>query len=107
MNFEGIVEGTILIKRGKDGFGYDPVFLPDGKDKSFAEMPLEEKNKISHRARAIRKAYRSFNAFLHGLGEEFLRLMPAFSACCGTMLASENPGTVLTSRKNNSSPSRI
>ncbi len=38
-----------------DGFGYDPVFLPDGYDLSFAEMPLEEKNRISHRARAIRK----------------------------------------------------
>lgn len=56
MIFEGVVEGTILqAPRGTDGFGYDPVFMPDGKDKSFAEMSLEDKNKISHRARAIEK----------------------------------------------------
>jgi XTP/dITP diphosphohydrolase len=56
IQFEGTVEGFILHeKRGKEGFGYDPVFLPEGYDLSFAEMPLEEKNKISHRARAIRK----------------------------------------------------
>ena len=40
---------------GMDGFGYDPVFLPDNYIVTFAEMPLEEKNKISHRARAFRK----------------------------------------------------
>jgi XTP/dITP diphosphohydrolase len=56
IQFEGTVEGVILSeKRGKEGFGYDPVFLPDGYELSFAEMPLEEKNKISHRARATRK----------------------------------------------------
>lgn len=56
VQFEGTVEGVILYeKRGKEGFGYDPVFLPDGYQLSFAEMPLEEKNKISHRARATRK----------------------------------------------------
>lgn len=56
VQFEGTVEGAILHeKRGKDGFGYDPVFLPDGFNLSFAEMSLEEKNKISHRARAIQK----------------------------------------------------
>jgi XTP/dITP diphosphohydrolase len=54
--FEGIVEGVILYeKRGNDGFGYDPVFLPDGFNLSFSEMPLEEKNMISHRARATQK----------------------------------------------------
>jgi XTP/dITP diphosphohydrolase len=52
--FEGIVKGKILYeKHGKKGFGYDPVFLPDGFDKSFAEMNLEEKNLISHRAKAV------------------------------------------------------
>lgn len=54
--FEGVVEGTILSrKKGKGGFGYDPVFLPDGYEKTFAEMSLEEKNKISHRSRAVLK----------------------------------------------------
>jgi XTP/dITP diphosphohydrolase len=54
--FEGIVEGEISInKRGDKGFGYDPVFLPAGSDKTFAEMTEAEKNKISHRARALDK----------------------------------------------------
>ncbi|MDX9697226.1 MAG: non-canonical purine NTP diphosphatase [Bacteroidales bacterium] len=54
--FEGIVEGTILTERhGDSGFGYDPIFLPDGYNLSFAEMNLNDKNKISHRARAINK----------------------------------------------------
>lgn len=54
--FEGIVEGEILHeKRGTAGFGYDPIFRPLGFDKTFAEMDLAEKNKISHRGRAIQK----------------------------------------------------
>jgi XTP/dITP diphosphohydrolase len=54
--FEGIVKGVILHSRkGEKGFGYDPVFMPDGYSKSFAEMPIEEKNKISHRALAFNK----------------------------------------------------
>lgn len=54
--FEGIVEGTILKeKRGKEGFGYDPVFVPAGHSKTFAEMGPHEKNEISHRARAVQK----------------------------------------------------
>jgi XTP/dITP diphosphohydrolase len=54
--FEGIVEGTILAsQQGEGGFGYDPIFLPSGSDRSFAEMNLDEKNQTSHRARAIRK----------------------------------------------------
>ncbi|MDP3432852.1 MAG: non-canonical purine NTP diphosphatase [Bacteroidota bacterium] len=54
--FEGIVDGQILEeKRGETGFGYDPIFKPDESDRSFAEMPMDEKNKISHRGRAIQK----------------------------------------------------
>lgn len=56
IQFEGIVEGKILEKkRGKTGFGYDPIFKPDESQLSFAEMQMEEKNKISHRGRAVRK----------------------------------------------------
>lgn len=54
--FEGIVNGEIIhARKGIEGFGYDPVFLPDGYELTFAEMPLSEKNKISHRARAVNK----------------------------------------------------
>lgn len=54
--FEGIVEGTILReKRGAEGFGYDPIFQPQGYTHTFAEMPLAEKNQVSHRARAVEK----------------------------------------------------
>ncbi len=53
--FEGIVEGSIVdLPRGSRGFGYDPIFLPNGFDKTFGELPIELKNRISHRARAIR-----------------------------------------------------
>ena len=54
--FEGIVEGEITRKkRGGSGFGYDPVFLPNGYEQTFAEMDLSDKNEISHRARAVQK----------------------------------------------------
>ncbi len=54
--FEGIVTGTIINeKRGNGGFGYDPVFIPEGKNLTFAEMEPDEKNRISHRARAFEK----------------------------------------------------
>ena len=54
--FEGIVNGEIADKKtGKDGFGYDPIFLPEKRNISFAEMGSIEKNKISHRGRAVRK----------------------------------------------------
>lgn len=52
--FEGVVNGTILFERkGQGGFGYDPIFKPDESVLSFAEMALDEKNKISHRGRAF------------------------------------------------------
>lgn len=54
--FEGVVNGTIIAEaRGADGFGYDPVFLPEGRELTFAEMDLAQKNEISHRARAVQK----------------------------------------------------
>ena len=54
--FEGTVEGEIIReRRGTGGFGYDPVFLAAGYDRTFAEIPLSEKNKISHRAKAMRQ----------------------------------------------------
>jgi XTP/dITP diphosphohydrolase len=54
--FEGISEGVIITqRRGREGFGYDPVFVPSGSNLTYAEMPLDEKNKISHRARAFNK----------------------------------------------------
>jgi len=56
IQFEGAVDGVILEeKRGTIGFGYDPIFLPDESNHSFAEMQMDEKNKISHRGRAVQK----------------------------------------------------
>lgn len=54
--FEGIVNGRILQNKiGEKGFGYDPIFVPDGYDKTFAELSIEEKNLVSHRAIAVNK----------------------------------------------------
>ncbi len=54
--FEGIVNGTIIDnERGTEGFGYDPIFVPEGESLTFAEMSLEKKNSLSHRARATEK----------------------------------------------------
>ena len=56
IRFEGIVKGQITRqKSGKEGFGYDPIFQPDGYDQTFAELGMEIKNHISHRARAVKK----------------------------------------------------
>ncbi|HOO99146.1 MAG TPA: RdgB/HAM1 family non-canonical purine NTP pyrophosphatase [Bacteroidales bacterium] len=62
--FEGTVEGSIISeKRGSEGFGYDPVFVPEGQARTFAEMPLSEKNLISHRARAFEQLITFLNNF--------------------------------------------
>jgi len=54
--FEGIVKGQITQhKTGNDGFGYDPIFQPEGYEETFAQMNMQEKNKISHRALAVQK----------------------------------------------------
>lgn len=54
--FEGVAEGEITIRKsGAEGFGYDPIFKPIGYEITFAEMPLAEKNKLSHRAKAFEK----------------------------------------------------
>ena len=54
--FEGIINGTINDSpKGKNGFGYDPVFIPEGLTKTFAELSAEEKNSLSHRAAAVKK----------------------------------------------------
>ena len=64
--FEGVVEGRIIDREeGHEGFGYDPLFIPDGYDKTFAQMSTEEKNEVSHRARAVRK----LAAYLHSAGK--------------------------------------
>jgi len=65
--FEGIVNGQIIReKRGTEGFGYDPLFQPDGYDLTFAQLGMGIKNKISHRARAVEQ----LRAFLHNLTDQ-------------------------------------
>ena len=60
--FEGICNGSIFSeKKGEHGFGYDPVFVPEGSNKTFAEMNMAEKNIFSHRKKAMNKLV----AFLH------------------------------------------
>ncbi|MFA4851436.1 MAG: non-canonical purine NTP diphosphatase [Bacteroidales bacterium] len=61
--FEGRIDGLILSeKHGHEGFGYDPVFLPDGFDQTFAEMPPDLKNRISHRGLAVQKLVHYFES---------------------------------------------
>jgi XTP/dITP diphosphohydrolase len=60
--FEGIVNGSIIKeRRGGKGFGYDPIFVPDGYEETFAELGEEVKNTISHRARAVKKLTQFLN----------------------------------------------
>lgn len=62
VQFEGIVDGEITVERsGADGFGYDPIFKPLGYQQTFAEMNMNEKNKISHRAHAVQKLVEYLN----------------------------------------------
>ena len=62
--FEGICTGHIIeAEKGENGFGYDPVFVPDGADKTFAEMSMEEKNLYSHRKKATEKFVQFLNTF--------------------------------------------
>jgi XTP/dITP diphosphohydrolase len=58
--FRGEIDGRIVMPRGKSGFGWDVIFIPEGCTKTFGEMASEEKNKISHR----KKAFEKFREFL-------------------------------------------
>lgn len=63
--FEGTVKGTILRSpRGENGFGYDPVFVPEGYDKTFAEMAPSYKNRISHRGLALRQLKKALKKYI-------------------------------------------
>ncbi len=65
--FTGVVKGRISeIPRGKHGFGFDPIFIPNGFSKTFAEMTLKEKNTVSHRSRAAKKMLNFLQNFLRG-----------------------------------------
>lgn len=67
--FAGTVEGVIVDPaRGRNGFGYDPIFVPDGFDQTFAELPAKIKNSISHRGRAIARLRETFR--VSGLGKQ-------------------------------------
>ena len=60
-SFEGKIDGKLDFSiKGSNGFGYDPIFIPNGYNKTFAEMSIEEKNKISHRAKALEKFIKWF-----------------------------------------------
>ena len=70
--FEGEIKGTIIDSpRGSNGFGYDPIFQPDGYDCTFAELSREEKNRISHRANAYAKALEFVENEMSILDDEF------------------------------------
>lgn len=70
--FEGEIKGVIVdAPRGENGFGYDPVFMPDGYDRTFAELSSEEKNRISHRFAAFRKAMEFVEEEMSVLNDDF------------------------------------
>ncbi|MBD8491126.1 non-canonical purine NTP diphosphatase [Echinicola sp. CAU 1574] len=63
-SFEGTAKGEIITERsGEGGFGYDPIFLPEGYKKTFAELSMDEKNAISHRGKAVRKLIHFLNSY--------------------------------------------
>ena len=67
-SFEGTVKGKIISKpRGKNGFGYDPVFVPVGHEKTFAEMAASYKNRISHRGLALKRLKQSIGKYLEAI----------------------------------------
>ncbi len=69
-SFRGEIRGKIIDSpRGAHGFGYDPVFVPDGFDKTFAELTIEEKDRISHRAEAMSKAVKFIRAELESMDD--------------------------------------
>jgi len=69
-SFRGEVAGTITKEpRGENGFGYDPVFIPDGFAQTFGELPADIKNRISHRARAVQQAIDFIDAEMAALGD--------------------------------------
>ena len=75
--FDGICEGRVaVVPRGTAGFGYDPIFMPEGSEQTIAEIPPEAKNRISHRARALRAAEPYLREVL-GLGEQDRRARDA------------------------------
>jgi XTP/dITP diphosphohydrolase len=66
---EGICNGVIVeVERGGGGFGYDPLFIPDGQVKTFAELSLDIKNRISHRAKALQKAWALLSRYVREYG---------------------------------------
>ncbi len=70
--FEGEIRGTIGFEpKGTNGFGYDPVFIPEGETRTFAELSSEEKNRISHRANAFKKAAEFVEDQMNCLNEDF------------------------------------
>ncbi len=67
---QGACPGTIASeKRGERGFGFDPIFVPEGDNRTFAEMSIEEKNRYSHRAKAVRKALQKLKKLLEQLSD--------------------------------------